>query len=782
MRYYLLYNTILILLFPLVFTWYLFQALIRKKYRRGLTERFGGVPDAIQSACAGQQPLWVHCSSVGEVLAAGPVIDAIENYWPDLPIVMSTVTDTGYAIARTRLPGLKGCFHLPFDIPLFVSRTFESVRPRALIILETEIWPNLIRTASRNRVPIMVVNGRISEKSRNRYLKFKPFIGDVLSQISVFAMQSERDAGRIVSMGADIHRVHVTGNVKYDQAPVSPDDTLPLEPPWEGPVFVLAAGSTHSGEETILLDVFKSLKPRIPELRMILAPRHLDRLPEIERLLKQKELSYRLWTESRTDSLPADIGIVLVDTMGELLTVYRMSDLTFVGGSLVPVGGHNILEPAGFARPVIVGPHMHNFTEISGQMRENDALITVKDSRELTAAIRDLHARPEQRKRQGENGYRVVQMNRGAVEKTLEYFEKVVTGDYITTASAQGKIDFEPGSLGRAGEWLAGVYGLVTGMRNRMFDTGIRDEHRASAPVICIGNLTAGGTGKTPMVITVVRILLETDLSPAVVSRGYRARFGKVPVKVHPFGHFRDWGDEPLLLARTLPDTPVVISRDRYRGCKWATGEFSPDVFVLDDGFQHRSLARDLNILLLDARHPITAEKLLPAGRLREPLTAMKRADIIVFSHSDRVEPHAADLTAIKKYAPDTPVYHGRHKFAGFRLAGTTEIFEAKRVRAGMLCAIADPAGFRHSLIENDVEILFECVYPDHHPLTPQHWKDAAEKLAATDADYLIITAKDEMRITGDEIAGMPVLILDVVFDVAEMDAFKSHVLGVSGG
>ncbi|MBI2002446.1 MAG: 3-deoxy-D-manno-octulosonic acid transferase [candidate division NC10 bacterium] len=397
------------------------QAILRGKYRRGLPERLGRVP-----AWAGPvPPVWLHAVSVGEVMAAIPLARELAGRRPDLPLLVSTVTDTGRNVAEQRLPGKQFVF-FPVDLGWAVEPALDRLRPRIVLLTETEIWPNFIRACGARGVPVVLINGRISPRSYPRYRRVRRLFAQVLRGIRLFCMQTPEDAGRILDLGAPAERVHVVGNLKFDLAVTGdPQDGSAVRrmlglPPSRP---VLVAGSTHRGEEAPVLEAFHAVRSAVPDLTLLLAPRHPERLEEVETLLERTGVAW-----SRRSRLPASQPppVILVDTMGELAWLYAAGTVVFVGGSLVPIGGHNVLEPAAYARPVLFGPHMGNFAEMARLFLEQGAAIQVMNADGLAAEILRLLQEPRLAGRMGEAGRGIVETHRGAGRRTLDLLEALL--------------------------------------------------------------------------------------------------------------------------------------------------------------------------------------------------------------------------------------------------------------------------------------------------------------------------------------------------------------------
>jgi 3-deoxy-D-manno-octulosonic-acid transferase len=422
---FLIYNILLTFLLLFSTPYFLLRSLVQKRFRKEFIQRMGCF-----SYLSVKRPIWVHAASVGEVFCSIPLIKRIKGAFPHFEIVLTTMTRTGNEAAKTHIPEADGVLFFPIDHPLFLRRTIERIEPGLLLIAETELWPNLLRFCGKRKVPIVLFNGRISEKSFRRYLFLKFFFKECLKYISLFLMQTEEDRARIIKMGAATDKTKVVGNLKFDQTltPYNREATIEMANSLnlKGKEQILIAGSTHSGEEEIFISLFKDLKECNPHLILILAPRHLDRLGEVEKILEKESLSWK-----RRTSLAANLSrsgedaterpeVILLDTMGELMSLYRLGTLVFIGGSLVPVGGHNPLEPLFFKKCVLFGPQMFHFLEISRHLIEAGGAIQVKGTEDLFSHLKHLLSDEGARREVGEKGYQLLQKHQGATERMFE--------------------------------------------------------------------------------------------------------------------------------------------------------------------------------------------------------------------------------------------------------------------------------------------------------------------------------------------------------------------------
>jgi 3-deoxy-D-manno-octulosonic-acid transferase len=371
-------------------------------------------------SAGGPRSAWIHAVSVGEAITAAPLVGELRRTYPELPLVMTTVTDTGAGVVRARYAGQVTHRFFPFDVPVAVRRVVRSIDPVFLICMETELWPNVLRHLAARTIPVMIANGRISDRSYPRYRLVRPWLRRVLDGVRVFAMQSDEDARRVIALGARPERVFVTGNLKSEGVPDTPGSIdlwrhlLGLGP--DQPVWI--AGSTHRGEDEIVLEAHGMAARKRPDLTLVLAPRHPERVPEVLRLASARGISVIRRTElPRARSVGA---VVVLDTVGELAQLYAIADVVFVGGSLVPAGGHNMLEPAMRQKPVLFGPHTENFREAAALLLTAGGARRVEDATSLARDVGDLLDHDDLRARMGHAAGEAVARRHGAVKETLD--------------------------------------------------------------------------------------------------------------------------------------------------------------------------------------------------------------------------------------------------------------------------------------------------------------------------------------------------------------------------
>lgn len=368
--------------------------------------------------------IWIHAVSVGESTAAEPLIDELLKNFPDRKILMTTTTATGAENVKRRFGGDVEHSFFPYDLRFCLQRFFNAVQPELIILIETELWPNFLMESQQRKIPVMLINGRLSEKAAGRYARLPRLIKQMLKQLSVVAAQSKDDAARFVSSGANPENVVTTGSLKFDReinhSVFERGEALRRELGVNR--FVFMAGSTREGEEEILLDAFEMAKDKTSGLLMIIAPRHPERFNVVADLLTKRAIPFCRQQDNRI--VDATIKVFLLDVMGELTSYYAASDVAYVGGSLMPYGGHNTLEPAGLGVPIVSGPHTYNFDEINNKLRQAGALTTVDDAATLSDSIVQLNRDSNLRDSMGQAGQDVFCSNRGALSKVLSLIER----------------------------------------------------------------------------------------------------------------------------------------------------------------------------------------------------------------------------------------------------------------------------------------------------------------------------------------------------------------------
>ena len=427
---YLLYTLLLTLFGAFSLPRLLWRSARGAGYHRDWRERLGC---GVAQQRAAPQALWFHAASVGETQGLQPIIAELRAHFPHAPVIFSTFTPTGKAMAQRLLPETASVFLLPFDWPWVMRRLMRRLRPLALIIQETELWPNCLRAAARQGVPVIVVNARLSPRSTRRYRWIRSLMRRVLADVTLILAQTQESAQRFEALGAAAQRLKVVGNTNIDRALLTRPDA---PPPYALTMLakgrrVWAGGSTHEGEETILLDVYRRVLQDHPDVLLVLAPRHLERVEAVARQIQAagfRAVRRSAYDVEAADALSGD-AVVILDTMGELVALYGLCGLAFVGGSLAPIGGHNILEPAMFAKPLMFGPHMHHFPDLAQMLCAAGGAVQVADAEALYREVAGLLQQPEKAELMGRRAYQALQANRGALTAVVDEITRVLRGD-----------------------------------------------------------------------------------------------------------------------------------------------------------------------------------------------------------------------------------------------------------------------------------------------------------------------------------------------------------------
>lgn len=430
---YLLYNCLLLLASPVI----LFLLLAKQRCRRGLPQRLGLTAEKPADRSAGDSAfvIWIHAVSLGEVVAVAPLARDLHRRYPEARLIVSTVTETGREAVEQRLEGVAEHRYAPLDFPWVVDQVIDRLRPRIYIFVETELWPNLLRSLRRRNIPAILVNGRLSTRSfeRQRLPVIRDFYRTMLNMISCCLMQSERDAQRMVELGAEPSLVRYTGNIKFDQ-PVPQvsagggslsKTSLGLTEKEQ----LLVAGSTHPGEEEAIVAAYQTLSHEFPDLLLILAPRHIERAGQVEQMVRARGLTVsRRSTGGKEPMAGTGPRVLILDTRGELALLYREAVAAFVGGTLVPVGGHNLLEPAVWGKPVLFGPHTDHCAEVAALLSDAQGGLVVQDEQDLARGLRQLLRDQDALQRMGQAAQQVVADNQGALRRTADIIATFLPG------------------------------------------------------------------------------------------------------------------------------------------------------------------------------------------------------------------------------------------------------------------------------------------------------------------------------------------------------------------
>lgn len=666
------------------------------------------------------------------MVAAVPLIEAIRKRTPGTPVFVSTSTLAGRETAGKRLAGLAdGVFFAPLDFVWCVRRVLRRIRPTVVVILETEIWPNLFREARRIGCGLMMVNGRISDRALSRYQRFAGLFSVPLEFCDVILAQSEEMKERFEMAGAPPEKVRVGGNLKYDFTPVRPAvdspipsflATRPGEPLW-------IAASTSADDRLTEEDFVIAAQRALPEWRLIVAPRKPERFGVVASLLEKSGLT---WTRrSALDNPRADV--LLLDSIGELSGVFPYASVVFMGGTLANLGGHNILEPAIFGKPVIVGPHMENFRAIAKDFERQQAFLRIESGEELRDAVMVAAADAGL----GERAREAAEQKRGAAARAAEALMDLYDSVYPSERPAQPAW---------AILWPLSELWRIGSARDRLKKA--RQLRRLPVPVVSIGNITTGGTGKTPVSIELLREFRR--LNPGLLTRGHgrTAREGMVFLEGPETIPLSLTGDEAQLFMREAR-VPMGIGPDRYATGMELLQAVEARVLFLDDGFQHLRLDRDFNLVLIDALCPFGGGHLVPLGSLREPLEGLARANAFLITRSDEVPNVRAIERVLRGYNDSAPIFRARTVPAHWRDGGGAEIpldcFRGKRVVA--FCGLGNPEAYRRTLHHLGVEPLGCYVYGDHHQYSPSEIRRLARHAHDVGAEALLTTAKDAVNL-----------------------------------
>jgi 3-deoxy-D-manno-octulosonic-acid transferase len=435
---YLIYSLLLTVGFVVLLPKFAIDALRTRKYVTGLSQRLGKLPIIPRE----DPVIWIHCVSVGETEAARPLVRALLDRFPSHRLVISTTTVTGQRVARDAFgKDAAAVFYFPIDWAWTIRRVLRAIQPATVLIMETELWPNLLRECRARSIPVALVNGRISQASFRRYQLIHSFISRVLNDLSVALMQSESDAVRIRQLGLAPDRVLMSGNVKFDSAKTATDEavtaSLCLRFGFSQTRPLIVAGSTHAPEELVMIEAFKQLKDLQPSARLLIAPRHPERFSEVEMVLTKSGLKWsRRSDEQRPDDATCDV--ILLDTVGELRAAYSLATVAFIGGSIASHGGHNVLEPASLGIAVVTGAHTENFAAITKALLDENAVVQLPDletsqaSAELASLLRELLTDEARRREIGRRALTVCNQNRGATECTIQVIEEILAARAAT--------------------------------------------------------------------------------------------------------------------------------------------------------------------------------------------------------------------------------------------------------------------------------------------------------------------------------------------------------------
>ena len=741
-------------------------------YSSHFGERLGFLPRRFYRTNRGS--IWLHAVSAGEIISAVPLVEKLRADDPRIPIYVSTSTIAGRSTANRRLSAIvDGIFYCPLDYVSFVRRVLTAIRPSLVIVLETEIWPNLYAETKRSGANLAVVNGRISSRAFPKYKGLRWLFGPVLRLADVVFTQSKLDSARYRLLGVSEQRLQFAGNLKYDAAANFPEIHVPLygaEAVW---IAASTVGPNEKGstkrhtidEDDAVLDAFAAIAPEFPRLLLIVAPRQPKRFNEVAAKLEARGIRYARRTSSAAKlQLPA---VLLLDTIGELTSVYRVGTVAFVGGSIAPRGGHNILEPAFAGLPIIVGPHMENFEAIARDFREVDAIVQIERAEELGPTVRELLTDPAEAKAVGRRARDLVLGQKGATERIANrlwpiYFD----ANPRPIRSLVSRAALGPLAL----LWRAG------GKRKRR--RSLAQSQLLPVPVISVGGITIGGSGKTPFSNYLADRLHRRGYFPAILTRGYRRRSPAENLVFAPGVNVPTalTGDEAQIFLRSA-QAPIGIGSNR-----WTTGSIlikeypRTDVFVLDDGFQHARLRRNFDVVVIDGTDPFGQEQVVPLGRLREPLEALRRANAFVVTRAEnplRFEAIRRRLIEINTAAPVFRTHLRARYWRDYSTGDRLEGLGTRRVAA--FCALGNPQGFWTTLEALDLDVLFRWTFPDHHSYKPVELQRIAHQAQLHGAEILVTTEKDRVNCPDHlecVLAPLKLVWLEIEFGLEQEDSF----------
>ncbi len=680
------------------------------------------------------------------MISATGLLREIRERSPSIPLYVSVTTVAGRDIAEERLAGLvDGIFHAPIDYAFAVRRVLERVRPALVVILETEIWPVLYREAKRARCGLVIVNGRISDRAFPSYRRWRFLFSDAFERPDAILAQSEIDARRYIELGAPRHLVQVIGNLKYDIEPSRAEPPRMITSLIEKlrPATVWIAASTMAGadrhdvdEDDVVIRAFQELSRSRPGLLLILVPRKPERFDEAERKLSDAGVRY----VRRTDDVPRDLAlpcVLLLDSIGELASLFPLADVVFMGGTLARRGGHNVLEPAAVRRAIITGPHLENFAAIAAEFREQRACMEINDASQLAAAVAHLIDQPQLREELGARAATLAAAKRGATRKAVA--EILRQHDLSVPCWSQL-------SPARFLLWpIAKIWALASARQQRRKTARAR---RLSTPVISVGGISMGGAGKTPMVDHLSERLSERGHHPAILTRGYRRQSIETTILIgagEP-APVRVTGDEAQIFVQS-GYAHVGLGKNRLVTGRLLEEKYQPDVFVLDDGFQHTRLQRDLDLVVIDALNPFAGGAVFPLGALREPMSALSRAGAFVIMRAAHGRLYEGVRRQLRAWNTHAPIFRARLQPRDWVNYGTRKPEQLLEGPVAAFCGLANPHSFWGTLRSMCLPPVFHWAFDDHHHYTCEQVQRLAAQAQMHGSSVLLTTEKDAMNL-----------------------------------
>ncbi len=714
------------LLFPVLLLYFLTRCLRNRRYWGTAKQRLGFLPREYQQTQSGA--IWFHAVSVGEILAIQPLVRRVKRQMPGAPVFLSSTTLTGYAAAREKLSReVAGVFFAPVDYAGAVRRVLRRVRPSVLVVAETEIWPNLYRETRCTGAAVVLVNGRISDRALPSYVRWRWFFQAAFRQANMILTQSEAMRQRFLLAGAPPEAVQVGGNLKFDVEVAPAADESPVALFLQGAKVWIAASTSSNGaldEEDAVIAAFRKLAG----WKLVLAPRKPERFREVARKLERAGLAFVARTELREG---ASGDVLLLDTLGELAGLFRLADAVFVGGTLAERGGHNILEPAWFGKSITVGPHMENFREIAEEFRAAGAIHEILSASGLEPFVDEA---------MGERARACALRNGGATERAFARIREL-HDQALPRPWRRLPVRLALKPLTKAWQW--------GGRRRRT--RGLGAQAKLRLPVISVGNITVGGTGKTPAVLHLARWLAREGRNPGVLTRGHgrASPHGTLAVPRGGTASRSNTGDEAQILLRSGM-VALGVGADRAAAGGELERQGLADVLILDDGFQHVRLARDFDLVLIDALAPFGGFELMPLGRLREPLGELRRASAFLITRADQGINTAPIEAKLKQFNPEAPVFRSRVVPEEWVSLDGTERFAPGSLpyaRLVAFCGLGNPQSFWRTLRALGIHPM-ECLeYGDHHLYTPREVRRFGQLGRTLGVEALLTTEKDVMNL-----------------------------------
>jgi tetraacyldisaccharide 4'-kinase len=674
-----------------------------------------------------------------------------------------------------------GVFYAPVDTVFAVRRVLRTLKPSVVVIAETEIWPNLFREVKRIGAGLTIVNGRISDRAFPRYERFRWIFRTVLPLADSILAQTDTIRERFVSLGAPPEQVRIAGNLKYDfeahPAPEGSPVLSYLDRVRPGCVWIAASTMAQAepgdpDEDDVVIQAYQELSKRYHGLELILAPRKPERFEIVAQRLTSAGVPYVRRTELPSivaDGIPR---VLLLNTIGELSGLFAIADVVFMGGTLARRGGHNILEPAFFGKPVIVGPHMENFREIAEQFRTADACVEIARASELAESVARMLDDPARAHGIGRRALECAESRRGASAQAVDEVSRLFRSHVPRYRPATPWFEIGWG-LARVWEW---------GSREKRA-SDLRDQRKLDVPVISVGNLSMGGTGKTPCVLRLAELLTERGHKPGILTRGYGRGSSEQHLVLAPGATVKaeHSGDEPQIFVRSGL-APVGIGVDRVQTGRLLRAAFDLDVMLLDDGFQHLRLARDVDMVLIDALDPFGGGDVFPLGRLREPIAGLERADAILITRSDVSDMGPAVERAVRQWNPLAPIFRAWVEprcWVEHRTGQEFGIGERQFGRVGAFCGLGNPESFRRTLEVLGLDLADWVEFEDHHRYRPQELQRISQSAVAGGASVLITTEKDAVNLCDscdDLFAPLPLFWLKVRMKIERESEFVSEI------